>query len=75
MQETEVWSPIWEDPAYHGATKPMLHNYWACTLKPVLCNKKSHQKDNLLTATMVPPTPATKEKPMQQRRPSTAKNK
>ena len=32
MQETWVRSLIWEDPTYHGATKPMSHNYWACSL-------------------------------------------
>jgi len=41
----------------------------------VLCNKRSQQKDNLLPATRVPPTPATREKPMQQQRPRTAKKK
>ena len=47
--------PDWEDPTYHGATKPICRNYWACalepgrhscwsplSLEPVLCNKKSH---------------------------------
>ena len=33
MQETQVWSLIQEDPMYHGATKPMCHNYRACTLE------------------------------------------
>ena len=27
-------SLVWEDPTYHGATKPMCCNYWACTLEP-----------------------------------------
>ena len=38
MQETRVWSPVWEDPTCHGTTNPMYHNYWACTLGPVICN-------------------------------------
>ena len=29
MQGTQVRSLIREDPTCHGATKPMLHNYWA----------------------------------------------
>ena len=35
MQETWVWSLVWEDPTCHRATKPMHHNYWACNLEPV----------------------------------------
>ena len=31
MQETQVWSLIWEYPTYLGATKPVLLNYWAQT--------------------------------------------
>ena len=32
MQETWVWSLIWEDLTCHGATKYLHHNYWACAL-------------------------------------------
>ena len=32
MQETWVRSLIWEDPACHGATKPLSHNYWSCAV-------------------------------------------
>ena len=28
----------WEDPTFRGATKPVHHNYWACTLEPVSHN-------------------------------------
>ena len=35
MQGTWVRSLAWEDPTCHGATKPVRHNYWACTLEPV----------------------------------------
>ena len=34
MQETRVWPLVWEDPTCHRATKPVHHNYWACTLEP-----------------------------------------
>ena len=34
MQGTQVWALVQEDPTCHGATKPMGHNYWACTLEP-----------------------------------------
>ena len=30
MQETWLWSLVWEDPTSHGATKPMHYNDWAC---------------------------------------------
>ena len=38
MQGTRVRALVWEDPACHGATKPMRHNYWACALEPVSHN-------------------------------------
>ena len=31
MQGTRVRALVWEDPTCHGATRPMSHNYWACT--------------------------------------------
>ena len=34
LQETRVWSLIWEDPMCRGAAKPMCHSYWACALDP-----------------------------------------
>ena len=33
IQETWVWSLIQEDPACHGAAKPVRHNCWACALE------------------------------------------
>ena len=33
MKGTWVRAPVWEDPTCHGATKPVSHNYWACTLE------------------------------------------
>ena len=38
MQGTQVRALVWEDPTCHGATKPVHHNYWACTLEPVSHN-------------------------------------
>ena len=34
MQETQIWSLVWEDPTCGGATKPVHHNYWTCALEP-----------------------------------------
>ena len=34
MQETWIWSLVWEDPRCHRATKPIRHNYRACALEP-----------------------------------------
>ena len=31
MQGTRVWALVWEDPTCRGATRPVSHNYWACT--------------------------------------------
>ena len=41
MQETQVWSLVWEDPTC-GATKPVHHDYWACALEPGSCNCWAH---------------------------------
>ena len=38
MQGTQVRSLVQEDPTCCGATKPVRHNYWACTLQPVRHN-------------------------------------
>ena len=38
MQGTWVQALVREDPTYRGATKPVCHNYWACTLEPVSHN-------------------------------------
>ena len=51
MHGTRVRALVQEDPACHGATKPVHHNYWVCVpqllkpvhLEPVLCNKRSHR--------------------------------
>ena len=34
VQGTRVRALVWEDPTCRGATKPMRHNYRACTLEP-----------------------------------------
>ena len=38
MQGTPVRALVWEDPTCRGATKPVRHNYWACTLEPASHN-------------------------------------
>ena len=38
MQGTRVWSLVQENPTCCGATKPVHHNYWACTLEPASHN-------------------------------------
>ena len=57
MQGTWVRTLVREDPTCHRATKPMRHNYWACTrarkpqllkpthLEPMFCNKRSHRNE------------------------------
>ena len=34
IQETQVQTLIWEDPACWGTTKPVSHNCWACEPAP-----------------------------------------
>ena len=38
IQGTRVLALVWKDPTCRRATKPMRHNYWACTLEPVSHN-------------------------------------
>ena len=38
MQRTRVQSLVREDPTCRGATKPVRHNCWACTLEPASHN-------------------------------------
>ena len=44
MQGTQVWTLVWEDATWRGATKPVCHNYWGggtsctCTLEPMRHN-------------------------------------
>ena len=38
MQGTRVWALVREDPTCRGATKPVGHNYWACSLEPTSHN-------------------------------------
>ena len=38
MQGTWVRALVWEDPIWRGATKPVHHNSWACTLEPASHN-------------------------------------
>ena len=42
MQGTSVRSLVRKDPKCCEATKPAGHNYWDCTLEPVLCNSRNH---------------------------------
>ena len=42
MQGTQVRALAQEDPTCHGATKPVRHNYWACTLEPASHNYWAH---------------------------------
>ena len=45
MRQGGVPALIQEDPTCCGATKPVLHNYWACALESMLCNKRSHYSE------------------------------
>ena len=35
FQKTQVRPLVWEDSTWHGATKPVRHNFWAPTVEPV----------------------------------------
>ena len=66
FQRQETWglSLVGEDPTCPGAPKPMRRHQGACALEPGSCS-----------STVAPAFGATGEKPMQQGRPCTTKNK
>ena len=37
IQETRLWSLIWENSHMSEAIKPLPHNFWACALEPGSC--------------------------------------
>ena len=80
MQGTRVRALVRKDPTCRGATKPVRHNYWACTLEPASHNYWSPCATT--TEARAPKARARQqEKPPHwevrapQRRPNTAKNK
>ena len=64
MHGTWVQALVWEDPTCHGATKPVCHNYWACTLEPTSHNYWTHVPQ-LLKPVRLEPVLRNKEKPSQ----------
>ena len=54
MQGTRVRALVQEDPTCRGATKPMCHNYWACTLEPESHNYRPHVPQLLGPARLEP---------------------
>ena len=42
IQETQVWSLVWEDSTCHRATKPPCCNYWTHALEPMSRNYQAH---------------------------------
>ena len=63
-QGTRVQSLVREDPTCHGATKPVRHNYWACSLEPASHNYWACMPQ-LLKPAWLEPVPCNKEKPPQ----------
>ena len=43
MQGTRVQALVWDGPTCRRATKPVRHNYWACTLEPTSHNYGAHE--------------------------------
>ena len=64
VQGTRVRALVREDPICHGATKPVRHNYWACTLEPVSHNYWA-RVPQLLQPMCLEPVLRNKEKPPQ----------
>ena len=80
VQETWVWSLVWEDPTCCRATNPMCHNYWADALEPARHNYRAHTRQ-LLKPVCSRAHAQPEKKPLEgeprarQQRPSTAKTK
>ena len=53
-QGTQGRALVWEDPTCRRATKPMHHNYWACTLEPTSHNYWAHVPQLLKPAHLEP---------------------
>ena len=54
MQGIRVRALVQEDPTCHGATKPLRHNYQACTLEPVCHNYWAYVSQLLKPARLEP---------------------
>ena len=66
MQGTRVRALVREDPTYRGATKPVRHNYWACTLEPRACKPQLLSPRATITEARAPTVHAPQqEKPPQ----------
>ena len=75
MQGTWVGSLVREDSTCHGATKPVCCHYWACTLEPVLCNKRGHCSEPMHHKKQQPCSMQLEKAHVQQQPPSMAKSK
>ena len=76
------WFPslVWEDPTYHGATKPMHHNYWICSRAQELQLLRPHMPERLCPQQEKPPqwearAPQLERAHVRRWGPSTAKSK
>ena len=54
MQGTRVRALVREDPAFHGATKPVRHNYWACALESASHSYWAQEPQLLMPARLEP---------------------
>ena len=76
MQGTRVRALVWEDHTCRGATRPVSHNYWACTSGACAPQQERPRQWGPCTAMKSGPRSPQLEKALaQKRRPNTAKNK
>ena len=54
MQGAQVQVLVLEDPTFHGATKPIHHNYQACVLEPASHNYWARMPQLLKPACLEP---------------------
>ena len=72
MQGTWVWSLVWEDSTFHGATKPVCHDHWSRALQQ---EKPPQWEACVLHLENSPHSPQLEKTHMRKPRPSAAKNK
>ena len=71
MQETQVRSLIQEDLTCRGAAQPMHHHYWAHTLEPWLCNRRSNHNEKPMHCNEDPLQPKLQRQKKERERDST----
>ena len=69
MKRTWVRALVQEDATCHRATKPVRHNYWACTLEPVSHNYRAREPQLLSPCATTTEAHVPRARALQQEKP------